>query len=66
MVVICGKDYPIYTIQLNLYYEQLIEIPKGIQYLTQLTHLNLSFNKIQEIQYLTQLTNFDIRNNQNL
>ena len=67
-IIILGKSYPLDTKILNLSYNQLTEIPKEIQYLTQLQSLALYRNNIteipQEIRYLTQLQQLDLSQNQ--
>ena len=67
-VIIFGEEYNIDTTELNLSYNRIEEIPKEIQYLTQLTKLDLNYNKIKElpteIQYLTQLTFLCLESNQ--
>ena len=60
-IIIFDKKYNINeTTELNLSGNQIKEIPKEIQYLTQLTELYFGRNQIteipKEIQYLTQLT----------
>jgi Leucine-rich repeat (LRR) protein len=57
---IFGKPYKLDTQQIDIYYNDNIkEIPKEIQFLTQLTQLNLWGNQIKEIpkeiSFLTQL-----------
>ena len=60
MISIFGRDYDINVTSITLRWKYVSEIPKEIQYLTQLSRLDLYGNIIQmipkEIQYLTQLT----------
>ena len=60
IISIFGNYYHSYVKYIDLKNVNIKEIPKEIQYLTQLTKLDLSFNIItkipKEIQYLTQLT----------
>jgi Leucine-rich repeat (LRR) protein len=59
---IFGKEYNLDTQKIDLLYAYIKEIPKEIQFLTQLTELNLTCNEIKEIPkefyYLTQLVKF--------
>jgi hypothetical protein len=59
-IKIFGKKYDISIQIITLINKNIKEIPKEIQYLTQLTHLDLYLNQIieipKEIQFLIQLT----------
>ena len=67
-IIILGKSYPLDTKILDLSFNQITEIPKEIQYLTQLRGLYLSYNQItkipKKIQYLTQLHTLELYQNQ--
>jgi Leucine-rich repeat (LRR) protein len=59
-IYIFGIEYDLNTQQIELSFKKIKEIPKEIQFLTQLTNLYLHNNYIKEIpkeiQFLTQLT----------
>jgi Leucine-rich repeat (LRR) protein len=65
---IFGKEYNLDTRIISLVDINIKEIPKEIQYLTQLTYLNLEYNRIKEIpkeiQFLIQLTELYLHSNQ--
>jgi Leucine-rich repeat (LRR) protein len=67
-VNIFGGKYDLNTQKIKLTYTNIEEIPKEIQFLTQLTELYLWENKIKEIpneiQFLTQLTQLFLNRNQ--
>jgi Leucine-rich repeat (LRR) protein len=64
---IFGKEYELNTQQIYIYNKNIKKIPKEIQFLTQLTYLNLANNQIKEIpneiQFLIQLIRLSLSKN---